>query len=280
MPGLVLEGGSLRGIFSAGVMDALLDNDINFDYIIGVSAGITNGMSYISKQKERNLDILRKYRNDKRYLSKRNLFRCGSIFDFNFLFNEIPNKLSPFDWNTYNNFKGTIKIGITDISTGKIFYEDGKKLDRSCSFLRATCAIPFLVPPITINNKTFCDGGLADPIPIKQSITDGNKKNLVILTQPKGFIKENSSFIRLAAPFYERRYPKLIRALRERPKLYNNTLNYLDILQSENPNNLIIIRPKYKLNSFESNIENLEKAYYHGYEIGVENLQLIKNLFL
>lgn len=176
MAGSVLEGGSFRGIFSAGVIDALLDYDVKFEYVIGVSAGISNATSYISMQKGRNMDIMRQYRNDKLYMSKMNFLKSKSLFGVDFIFDEIPNRLIPFDWEQYLKFDGTIKIGITDAMTGKSVYKDGIRLDRQCTFLRATCAIPVLFPPIIIDGTPYYDGGLSDSIPIKQAILDGNEK--------------------------------------------------------------------------------------------------------
>ena len=192
MPSLILEGGTLRPIFSAGVMDALLDNNITFPYCIGVSAGITNGVSYISKQKGRNLEVVTKYRNDNRYLSYRNFLRCKSIFGLDFVFDEIPNNLIPFDMDTYRKYPGKVLVGVTNAHTGKTEYLNGKDLDDKATMLRATCAIPLLFPVIKINGKEYYDGGLCDPIPIKKAIADGNTKHLIVLTQPKGYKKELS----------------------------------------------------------------------------------------
>ncbi len=279
MAGLVLEGGSLRGLFTAGAMDALLDNNINFEYVIGVSAGITNAVSYISKQKGRNLEIIKKYRGDNRYMSKRNFLRCKSLFGLEFAFYEIPNKLIPFDWDTYYDFEGVIKVGMTDTETGQIVYKDGKSLDKKCTILRATCAIPFYFPPIMVEGKQYVDGGLADSIPIRQSIADGNDKNLVILTQPKGFVKKQSKSGKMGAFFYRNKFPNLSEVLIERPKLYNDTIDYIQNIEETHPENIVVLYPDYKLNSFESDVEVLEKTYLHGYETAQKNIEQIKRLF-
>lgn len=192
MPSLILEGGTFRPIFSAGVMDALLDNDVMFPYCIGVSAGITNGFSYLSRQKRRNLDILESYRNDKRYLSVKNFFKCKSLFGLDFIFDEIPNKLSPFDMDTFLKYNGTALVGVTNAITGQTEYLDGKTIDEKCTILRATCAIPLFFPAIRINNNYYYDGGICDPIPIQKAISDGNEKHLIILTRPKGYRKQFS----------------------------------------------------------------------------------------
>ena len=244
MPSLVLEGGTLRPIFTAGVLDALLDNDIMFPYCIGVSAGITNGVSYISKQKGRNLEILNKYRNDKRYLSYRNFFKCKSIFGLDFTFDEIPNKLVPFDMDTYQKYSGKILVGVTNAQTGKTEYIDGKKLDDKATILRATCAIPLFFPVIKINGNEYYDGGLCDPIPIKKAISDGNEKHLIILTQPKGYKKELSSKNILVSKLLSKKYPNLKDSFLTRHNNYNETLEFCDNLEKQGK--AIIIRPEYK----------------------------------
>ncbi len=278
MAGLVLEGGSLRGFFSAGVMDALLYHNIDFNYVIGVSAGIANGISYVSKQRGRNLEIITKYRNDHRYLSKRNFFKCRSIFGLDFVFDEIPNKLVPFDYEAYNTFDGTLKVGVTEALSGAAVYKDGKSMDKKFTLLRASCAIPVYFPPIIIDGKQYFDGGLSDSIPIKQSIKDGNLKNLVILTQPKGFQKEKSKSTDIAAFLYKRKFPALSEALKQRPKMYNDTIDFIDNLEEKTPENIVVIRPEYKLSSFESDVAVIEKSYWHGYELGTKNIEKIKAL--
>ncbi len=190
MAGLVLEGGTLRPIFSCGVMDALLDNDIMFPYIIGVSAGITDAFSYVSKQKERNLKVLEKYRHDKRYIGWGNFRKYKSLFGLDFVYDVVPNSLEVFDWDTFRQYNGRILVGVTNARTGHIEYMDGMQLDNKYTMLRATCAIPLLFPPIIINGTPYFDGGLTAPIPIKQSIMDGNEKNLIILTRTRDYRKE------------------------------------------------------------------------------------------
>ncbi len=144
MPGLVLEGGTLRPVFSCGVMDALLDEGLMFDYVIGVSAGITYAFSYLSKQRGRNLEVFTRYRNDKRYLSLRNYPKCRSMFGLEFVFDEIPNKLLPFDWDTFHAYQGKVLVGVTNAVTGQAEYFDGMQLDLPCTMLRATWQSHFI----------------------------------------------------------------------------------------------------------------------------------------
>lgn len=277
MPSLILEGGTLRPIFSAGVMDALLDNNITFPYCIGVSAGITNGVSYISKQKGRNLEVVTKYRNDNRYLSYRNFLRCKSIFGLYFVFDEIPNNLIPFDMDTYRKYPGKVLVGVTNAHTGKTEYLNGKDLDDKATMLRATCAIPLLFPVIKINGKEYYDGGLCDPIPIKKAIADGNTKHLIVLTQPKGYKKELSKKNILVAKLLNKKYPNLKTPLLNRHNHYNETVKFCE--QLENEGKVLILRPEYNLDSFEKDINKLKSSYDHGYNLAINHLSEIKKLF-
>lgn len=277
MPSLILEGGTLRPIFSAGVMDALLDNNITFPYCIGVSAGITNGVSYISKQKGRNLEVVTKYRNDNRYLSYRNFLRCKSIFGLDFVFDEIPNNLIPFDMDTYRKYPGKVLVGVTNAHTGKTEYLNGKYLDNKATMLRATCAIPLLFPVIKINEKEYYDGGLCDPIPIKKAIADGNTKHLIVLTQPKGYKKELSKKNILVAKLLNKKYPNLKTPLLNRHNHYNETVKFCEQLESEGK--VLILRPEYNLDSFEKDINKLKSSYEHGYNLTINHLSEIKKLF-
>ena len=277
MPSLILEGGTLRPIFSAGVMDALLDNNITFPYCIGVSAGITNGVSYISKQKGRNLEVVTKYRNDNRYLSYRNFLRCKSIFGLDFVFDEIPNNLIPFDMDTYRKYPGKVLVGVTNAHTGKTEYLNGKDLDDKATMLRATCAIPLLFPVIKINGKEYYDGGLCDPIPIKKAIADGNTKHLIVLTQPKGYKKELSKKNILVAKLLNKKYPNLKTPLLNRHNHYNETVKFCE--QLENEGKVLILRPEYNLDSFEKDINKLKSSYDHGYNLTINHLSEIKKLY-
>lgn len=279
MPSLILEGGTFRPIFSAGVMDALLDNNIMFPYCIGVSAGITNGVSYISKQKKRNLDILMTYRNDKRYLGLRNFLKCKSLFGLDFVYGEIPNKLSPFDMETYQKYEGKILVGVTNAITGKTEYFDGKELDDNCSILRATCAIPLFFPAIKINDSYYYDGGICDPVPIKKAIDDGNEKHLIILTRPKEYRKDLSKGNIIVSKLFRKKYPNLKEPLLTRHNHYNETIRFCEELEAQGK--AVIIRPtlEQSIESFEKDVNKLKDGYNNGYKMAIENLDKIKELF-
>ena len=279
MPSLILEGGTFRPIFSAGVMDALLDNNIMFPYCIGVSAGITNGVSYISQQKGRNLQVIEKYRNDKRYLGLKNFFSCKSIFGLDFVFGEIPNNLLPFDMDTYQSYTGKVLVGVTNAQTGKAEYLNGKDLDDTCTILRATCAIPYFFPCIKYKGNEYYDGGICDPIPIKKAIFDGNKKHLIVLTRPASYRKHLSKKNVFAARTLGKKYPKLKEPLLTRHISYNETVKFCEELERQGK--AVILRPSEEgaIASFEKDVNKLKSGYELGYKTALENLDKIKELF-
>ncbi|MCI8881070.1 MAG: patatin family protein [Clostridiaceae bacterium] len=279
MPGLILEGGTFRPIFSCGVMDALLDNGLMFDYVIGVSAGITDGVSYISRQKGRNLKVIRAFRNDPRYLSLRNYLRGGSMFGLEFVYSEVPNRYFPFDWETYHAYPGKVLVGVTNARTGEAEYLDGMQLDDQCTMLRATCAIPFYFPPIQIGSELYYDGGLADSIPIRKAMADGSRKNLIVLTQPEGYRKDMTRGTLLAAKVLRHRFPKLAETMRRRPKMYNDTVCFCEQLAKKCPTETVLLRPDEPIDSFEADVSLLTAAYQKGYNMAVQALPRIRALF-
>lgn len=277
MPSLILEGGTLRPIFSAGVMDALLDEQIMFPYCIGVSAGISNGFSYISRQKRRNLDIVEQYRNDPRYIGYRNFLRHRSLFGLDFIFGEIPEQLIPFDMEAFQSYTGKLLVGVTNAETGQPEYIDGLQIDETMTMLRATCAIPMFFPAIEMNGSKYYDGGLIDPIPIRKAVEDGNDKHLIILTQPKGYKKTYSKQNAMVAKLLRRKYPLLEDILLTRHERYNETVAYCEQLEKEGQ--AIIIRPRMPLDSFEKNVAKLRDTCQHGYDLAMEQMNDIQKLF-
>lgn len=279
MPGLILEGGTFRPIFSCGVMDALLDHSVMFDYVSGVSAGITYAASYLSRQKGRNLEVLRRYRSDARYLGLRNLPRDRSVFGTDFVFDTIPNQLIPFDWETFSQYRGRYRIGVTNAVTGEEEYLDGMQMDRPCTMLRATCALPLYFPPVKLGGETYYDGGLADPIPIVRSLRDGNENNLIVLTQPAEYRKTLTAGTKFAARYLRRRYPALTETLLSRPKRYNDTVCFCHRLAERNDGHTVLLQPDEPLASFEKDVKKLEHGYEMGYNKACARMDEIRALF-
>lgn len=274
MQGLVLEGGTFRPIFSSGVMDALLSEEIMMPYCVGVSAGISDGVSYLSRQKGRNLEIVQKYRNDKRYMGKSNFRRYRSLFGLDFVFGDIPNELIPFDKEEFLRYEGKCRVGVTNAVTGEAEFLDGKDMDDKYTMLRATCAMPLFFPAIEIEGEKYYDGGIASPIPVDKAFEDGCEKLLVILTQPKGFVKRLGKYDRIGARVLARKYPAMREAILSRPDRYNETIKRCEVLEKEGK--IMILRPNYAINSFEESVQKLEKAYWHGYRMAKENMKRIR----
>ncbi|MBQ8567800.1 MAG: patatin family protein [Oscillospiraceae bacterium] len=268
MTGLVLEGGTFRAIFSAGVMDAFMEKGIEFPYVVGVSAGISNAASYISKQSGRNLTVLKKYRNDKRYMGAGNLMDCRSFFGLNFVFDEIPNTLVPFDYDTFRSYKGKYMVGVTNAETGKSEFFDGIKDSDKWEYLRATCALPGAFEPQMIDGKPYYDGGLASPICVKRALKDGCDRVVIVLTQPKGFVKKCGKGNVIAGLSLHKKYPNIENALLIRHKLYNAQLSFCEEL--ERRGKALIIRPDESMNSFEKDTRVIESNYNKGYKKGLE----------
>ncbi len=275
MTGIVLEGGTFRPIYSCGVMDALLSENILLPYCIGVSAGIADGVSYISKQPQRNLEIMQKYRNDKRYMSRTNWKKNKSIFGLDFVFDEIPNELVPFDMETFRSYQGTCLVGVTNAATGKMEYKNAMDMDKQFTMLRATCALPMFFPAIELDGRKYYDGGLKDPIPVRKALADGCDKVIIVLTQPKGYIKKLGKYDKMGARMLGRKYPEIKRAILSRPDRYNQEVRFCEQLVKEGT--AMIFRPNHLLNSFESDVRKLEMAYWHGYRMTKERMKKIKN---
>lgn len=267
MTGLVLEGGAFRGLFTAGVLDALLDIKAELKYVIGVSAGATNAYSYISKQRGRNLEIMERFMDNKRYISYGNLIKYKSLMDLDFVFDEIPNKLCAFDYKTFYEFDGRMLAGAFNVETGKNVYFEKELLDKRSSILRASIAIPLMFPFEKINGQYYADGGLSEPIPIKKSIEDGNEKNIIVLTRNEGYRKKKSKANEITYKIYKKKYPKLARVLRDRYIKYNEQIDYCKKLEEEGK--AMIIRPTINMDidRFERDKNKLRDIYQNGYDL-------------
>lgn len=277
MTGVLFEGGSFRPVFSCGVMDALLDADIMFPYCIGVSAGAANAASYISRQRERNIRVIERYRNDKRYFGKRNYLHDKSIFGIDFVFREIPNYIDPFDMETFKKYDGNFVIVTTDALTGVSRYFNQNDVDDTYNVFCASCALPIAFPAVTIDGREYYDGGLSNPIPIDKMINDGVDKMLIVLTRPKGYVKECNRNDRLAAGILKSRYPKIAYGLLNRYKKYNESIKICEKLEKEGK--AIIIRPKTPVSSYETDTKVMRESYEKGYKLAQKKMDEIRELF-
>lgn len=277
MPGVLFEGGTFRAVFSCGVMDSLLDAGVMFPYCIGVSAGSADAASYISKQRRRNMEVLEKYRNDKRYISRRNILKERSVFGIQFVFRDIPNIHVPFDMETFQSYNGRFVIVTTDAETGKVHYFSKEDVDEDFHVFHATCALPAVVPPAQIDGREYFDGGLSNPIPIDKLLRDGNEKALIVLTRPKGYMKACRRSDIIAARMVEKKYPEISRAIVHRYRKYNHSLSLCEKLEQEG--RAVIIRPDGPVESFEKDVEVLRRTWQEGYDKARENMERIRALW-
>ena len=241
---LVLEGGGMRGYYSAGVFEGFMDHGIMFPYIIGVSAGAANALTYISGQKMRSRQIVENYAGSHEYVSKRNLLKYGSFFNRDLVFREIPQNLVYFDYDALKNCPIRFLTGTMDCSTGKALWFEKDDLTKNLEVTEASCAIPLFAPIVKYKGYKLLDGGFACPIPIEKSIKDGNKFHVIVLTQNEGYIKQPYSQLNLAKLKY-RKYPNVIETLKKRHEVYNKQIELCEKLEKEG--NAIIIRPKEPL---------------------------------
>ena len=274
--GLVLEGGAMRGMFSAGVMDVLMESGIEFDGVVGVSAGAVFGCNYKSKQIGRTIRYNMKYIKNPEYCSLGSLIKTGDMFGRDFCYNKIPNELDVFDNETFVNNPLKFYVVATDINTGKALYKRIASADEyGLLYMRASASMPLVSTVVKVDGKELLDGGIADSVPLEFFINKGYNKNLVILTQPKGYVKKKNSLIPLMK-ISLRKYPGLIKAMANRHVLYNEQIKYTE--QKEAEGKALIIRPSEKLpiGRLEKNPETLKKVYDLGRAEALKNLDKIK----
>ena len=275
--GMVLEGGGMRGIFTVGVLDYRLENNIEIDGIIGVSAGALFGVNYFSKQKGRALNYNKKYLGDKRYISKRSLLLTGNLINKDFAYYKITKDLVPFDNQTFIKNNKDYYVTTTDIETGKPTYFKITDVYKQLEEFRASSAIPFASKIIKINNKKYLDGGISDSIPLDKCLDLGYQKIIVILTQPINYQKQPLNkkqlhFIKLK--YYK--YPNLINTMKNRYIKYNNTLE--KIIDLENKKEIFVIRPPKKINIpiTSRNIDKIQEVYDMGIKECQKNINILK----
>ena len=263
--GLVLEGGGMRGLFTAGVLDCLTDERITFDYCIGVSAGACNAVSFLSGQRGRNKRINLTYALDKRYVSVSNLLKTKSMFGMDFIFRQIPEVLDPFDYEALEASPTQLIVGVTDAQTGQPFYFDKAAIDHDSTVLRASSSIPVFSPPVSFRGGVYLDGGTTDPIPVEKALADGCGRVVVVLTRERGYQKPPEGY----RGIYKRmlkKYPAMITALDRRHEIYNRTLSRLDVLERSGAALVIAPPEKVTLSRFEKDPVKLEQLYDQGYQ--------------
>ena len=276
--GLILEGGGMRGIYTAGVLDFFIEKNIEVDLVVGVSAGGCHGASYLSKQHKRAFHTNVDYLHDKNYLSFSNLIKTGSIFGMDMMFNKIPNELYPYDHETFKKSKSEFVVVATNCITGRAEYFTLTDMQKEILYLQASCSIPMFSNIVDVDGYKLVDGGVSDSIPIEYAIKRGCNKNIVVLTRDKTYSKNKVNS--LATSFVKRKYkqyPNLVRAIENRHINYNKSLDLVKKL--EESNDALVIRPKsvVKVSQVEKNYDKLYNLYMDGYNDAKESYNKILN---
>lgn len=275
--GLVLEGGGMRGLFTAGVLDVFMKNKVEFDGLVGVSAGAAFGCNYKSNQAGRALRYNLRFCHDKRYCSFRSLIKTGDLFGAEFCYHTIPDELDIFDKETFNSSSVDFFVVCTDLDTGKPVY---KKLDtadyEAMEWIRASSSLPLVSKPVELDGKQLLDGGISDSIPLGFFENEGYDRILVVLTQPRNYIKKKSSTAGLMH-LKLRKYPELIKAMDTRPDVYNQSREY--IFSREKEGKIFVLCPENPLPAgrVEHNPEILQKTYDIGVKTAKMNLKHLKD---
>lgn len=270
--GLVLEGGGMRGVFTSGVLDAFMKHNLYFKYIVAVSAGACNGMSYVSHQPRRarvsNIDYLARYR----YIGLRHLVTQGCIFDQELLYDKFPNELLPFDFDEYFKHSQSFEMVTTNCLTGQAMYlSEAHDRQRSLDIVKASSSLPFVSKIVNVDGLPMLDGGIVDSIPIHRAIETGHEHNVVILTRNKGW--RDTGKDRKVPAFIYKNYPRLRVALSHRLKVYNAQMDLIDRLEAEG--RITCIRPlrPMEVGRIENDVMKLERLYEEGFALGEQFAQ-------
>ncbi len=271
---LVLEGGAMRGIYTAAILDELLDTNIKIDGIIGVSAGALFGVNYKSKQKGRSLRYNLKYMGDKNYISFYSYLKTGNLVNTKFAYHDLPTKLDIFDEEEYSKSKTDFYAVVTNIKTGEAEYKKIINATIQVDELRASGSMPFASQPVKINDEYYLDGALADSIPVLKAKEMGYDRIIVVLTKPQNYRKKKRpSWI---PKLFYRKYPNLIKAINNRYKMYNETMDIIEDLESKKE--IFVLRPSkdLKLSRVEKDKEKIQALYDLGIKDFKDNLKSLK----
>ncbi len=276
--GLVLEGGGMRSLYTAGVLDALLDEKIMADYVIGVSAGACCGVSYVSGQRGRSLRINTVQVQDKRYLGLGNFLKTGSLFGMDFIFDEIPNRIDPFDYEAFAASPCAFEAGVSDVETGLPAYFGKEDIQGHSIVLRASSAIPCFSPMVRYKGRDYLDGGTSDPIPFRRALAQGCDRVVVVLTRDRGFQKTPEPGHFYYARKY-RRYPGVVRMLERRHQVYNRSRE--ELWELEKKGKALVLAPAAPLGigRFEKRVDRLKAAYEVGYADAKQMLPRLRSFF-
>lgn len=270
---LVLEGGGTRGVFTAGVLDYLMEKKVKFPYVIGVSAGACNAIDYVSKQIGRTKDCTIIQDRKNRYIGTKDALKKGYLFDMDRLFDEYPNRLFPFDFDTYFASDIQCEVVVTNCLTGEAMYLSEKQdKERLLTICRASSSIPLISPVVDVDGIPCVDGGVADSVPLIHSMKLGHQKNVVVLTRNKGYRKKAPGKSRLLYTAALKKYPNLLNALLNRYRNYNRVMELVEKWEEEG--HIFVIRPEVEpVSRTEQNVEKLTEFYDHGYQLMKQRME-------
>ena len=275
--GLIMEGGAMRGMFTAGVLDVLMENGLVTDGAIGVSAGAVFGCNYKSHQIGRVIRYNTEYCNDKRYASFKNLVKTGNLYSEQFCYHEVPEKLDPFNEAAFAASPMDFFVVCTDVKTGEPIYHKCRKGDaEDVLWMEASASMPLAAKIVKIGHYGLLDGGVADSIPVRFFESIGYKRNLIILTQPKGYIKKKNKFLpAIRAKYF--RYPAFVEAVADRHERYNETLSYISMLEQSGKD--YVIRPPIPLEigAMERDPAQLRRVYETGRAVAQIQVEKIRD---
>lgn len=273
--GLVLEGGGMRGVYTAGVLDFFLEENFFVDGVIGVSAGAVQAVNFVSRQEKRGFRVIATYANDKRYMSFRSLLLTGDLFNRKFCYERIPNELDPFDYETFRNSSTRCYATATNVLTGEASHLELKDLHDDMDKLRASGSLPLVSNLVNIDGIPHLDGGIADSIPFDAFRRMGYGKSIVVLTRAKGYRKSPNRLMPIIR-FKYRKYPRFIAACENRFRVYNETLDALEAAEARG--DVFVIRPQktVEVARLERNASKLEALYREGFAEAKERFDDLK----
>ena len=263
--GLVLEGGGMKGIYTAGVLDFFMEKEILFSSCYGVSAGACNLCSYLSHQKKRAYRVYVNYLEEKTYCSVESLVKTGDLFGVDMCYKLIPDYLDPYDYDTFEQYEGNAYAVVTNIKTGEPEYLPLKDMHTDMIAVQASSSMPLAARNVKINGRLYLDCGISDSIPLRKSMRDGNRKNVVVMTKEEGYIRQPAGAELALMKLRYARYPKVYELMRERHLTYNSTVQYIEEQQAQG--NIFVIRPKKvsDVGRVEKDKAKLTLLYEEGY---------------
>ena len=270
---LVLEGGSMRSLYTSGVLDVFMENNIEFECIIGVSAGALNAGNYIAKHIGRSAKMNLLHSSDSNYYGLKQFLLRGSVFNFDYIFYEPMKSKYPYNEKALQQSKQRYLVGTTNISTGKVEYFESYRYDELCNILKASSSMPFICKPVEINGQSYLDGAIADPIPLHKAIKEGYEKIVLVLTRDIDYrSKKGSLYANIYCKVNSKKLPEFVKVIANRPQNYNEIIAKVNLMEKEKK--IFVFRPQREVTvkRLEKNTKKLIELYFQGREDTRSNL--------